>query len=140
MPVIEYRLVAGHHSAEAVERLLTQSCAMFAEVLQCPVDRIRAFAHELPATAACIGGQMASQGAPDSPFFTFYLLEGRTLEQRHRLLAGFTDLVVECLGVAREQVRGVVTLVDPEHWAIAGIPAAQARRAEVEARAHTARR
>ena len=135
MPIVKYYVVEGRHSDEQLAALLTGSCAFFAEVLECPVDRVRAFAHEFRPEVACIGGEMATDGAADAPYFRFVLLRGRSLEQRQRLLRGFTDLVVDCLGVERSRVRGGIWLVDPENWAIAGEPAAAARAAEIAARA-----
>jgi phenylpyruvate tautomerase PptA (4-oxalocrotonate tautomerase family) len=135
MPIVEYRLVAGRHEDAALRTLLRQSCEFLAEVLECPVDRVRAFVHELRPQLACAGGEMASDGAAEAPYFTVMLLRGRPEEQRHRLLAGFTDLLVDCLASDRSRIRGAVLLVDPEDWAIAGTPASVARRAEIQERA-----
>jgi len=78
---------------------------------------------------------MASEGGVEAPYFRFVLMEGRPLEQAQRLLAGFTDLLVECLGVDRSHVRGGTWSCSPDRWAIAGVPASLARTAEIEARA-----
>lgn len=135
MPIVKYYVVEDQHSDAALADLLTQSCRLFAEVLECPVDRVRAFAHEFRPQAACVGGQMVSDGAASAPYFRFVLLEGRSDEQAQRLLAGFTDLVVACLGVDRAAVRGGTWSVDPGRWAIAGVPASDLRKAEIDARA-----
>lgn len=135
MPIVEYRLIEGQHSSEQIASLLRSSCILFAEVLDSPVERIRAFADEVSPTHAAIGGELVQASGATAPFFHFYLLAGRPQEHRHRLLAGFTDLLVEHLGVDRSTVRGCVIQVDPEDWAIAGVPAARARRDEVAARA-----
>ena len=60
------------------------------------------------------------------------------LDQRHRLLAGFTDLLVETLAVRRDLVRGSCRRVEPQDWAIGGEPASVLRKDEVEARARAA--
>lgn len=60
---------------------------------------------------------------------------GRPVEQHHRVLRLFTDLIVEVLGVDPNVVRGWVTAVDPDSWSIAGEPASQVRAAEIAARA-----
>jgi 4-oxalocrotonate tautomerase len=135
MPIVEYRLPVGHHSDTEVADLLTRSCALFAEVLECPIDRVRAVAMEVWPHAMCVGGHMVSDGGQAAPYFTFFLLEGRPPGHRSRLLAGFTDLLVECLDADRSLVRGAVIVVPPDNWAIAGVPASVARKAEVEARA-----
>ncbi|MBK7622968.1 MAG: tautomerase family protein [Kineosporiaceae bacterium] len=134
MPVVTFHLVAGRHNPDAVAELLRRACALFAEVLESPIDRVRAFATLHEPELACVGGRMVADGAPEAPFFQFALLAGRPLDHRHRLLAGFTDLLVEVLGTDRALVRGGIWLVDPEDWAIGGVPAAVLRRAEVEAR------
>ena len=135
MPIVEYRLVAGQHGDEAVARLLRKSCALLSEVLEAPMERVRAVAHEVAPSRFCVGGTLVSDGADEAPYFSFFLLDGRTEEQRARLLAGFTDLIVECLGTPRDLVRGGIWIVAPSDWAIAGVPAATARRDEVAARA-----
>jgi 4-oxalocrotonate tautomerase len=110
MPIVEYRIPAQTYSAEAVADLLQRSCVLFSDELNAPIDRVRAVAHEISPSAMCVAGRLVSDGEPAAPFFTFFLLTGRPEEQRHRLLAGFTDLIVECLGVEKSLVRGSVIL------------------------------
>ena len=133
MPVVEYRLVRDGYSDEQIAALLLSSCELFAAELACPVDRVRAYAHMVEPSHACLGGHAATE-VEDAPFFSFYLLEGRSMEQRQSLLAGFTDLLVAHLGVDRARIRGTVEMVDPSHWAIAGKPASVVRQAEIAAR------
>ncbi|MEZ5116534.1 MAG: tautomerase family protein [Candidatus Nanopelagicales bacterium] len=134
MPIVTYHLVEGRHTDGAVAELLRRSCALFAEELACPVDRVRAFAHEHRAPLVCVGGDLVADGAEEAPYFHFMLLEGRPLDSAQRLLAGFTDLLVETLGVERSRVRGGMWPVEPERWAVGGVPAATVRRDEVAAR------
>ena len=133
MPILNIHLVAGQHAPEEVETLLRKCSQRFAEGLRCPIDRVRVFATEHAPRQMCLGGQMASEAAP-APYFSFIVLEGRSLEDRQMLLAGFTDLIVETLGVDRSRVRGGVTPVAPEDWSIGGTPASVLRQAEIEAR------
>lgn len=135
MPIVEYRLIAGQHHAEQIAALLRESCTLFAEVLDSPVDRVRAFADEVSPAHAAVGGELVEATGASAPFFHFYLLAGRPQEHCDRLLAGFTDLLVKHLDVERSTIRGCVIWVDPKDWAIAGVPATQVRRAEVAARA-----
>ena len=135
MPTIRYQLVQGLHTDAELRELLTRSCVLFAETLEVPADRIRAFADEVRPQAAAIGGQLVAEGATEAPFFEFVLFAGRPLEHGQQLMAGFTDLLVECLGSERSLIRGRVTFVDPDHWSIAGVPASEVRRADIEARA-----
>jgi 4-oxalocrotonate tautomerase len=134
VPIVTYHLVSGRHHHTAVGELLRRSCELFAEVLECPVDRVRAFAHEHRPELVCIGGELAATGVAEAPYFHFMLLEDRSAEQRQRLLAGFTDLLVEVLGAERSLVRGGLVLVAPEDWVIGGVPASAVGRDEVVAR------
>lgn len=134
MPVLNYHLVRGQHDPARVEKLLVRSAEFFAEVLRCPVERVRVFATEHEARQYCVGGKLAGDMEQAAPFFTFFVLEGRSLEDRQRLLAGFTDLIVEILEAPRELVRGGIARVDPDDWAIGGVPASAVRKAEIEAR------
>jgi 4-oxalocrotonate tautomerase len=139
MPVVTYRLVQGLHTDEEIAALLTRSSALFAEVVGAPIDRIRAFVEETRPQATAVAGQLVSEGAAEAPFFEFLLFAGRPVEHAHRLLEGFTDLLVEILGSERSLIRGRCQYADPDHWAIAGVPASIVRRAEVEARAAAAK-
>ena len=96
-----------------------------AEVLASPIERVRVLATLHAPQHVAVGGQLLSDGAPDAPSFHFLVLEGRPLEQCQALIAGFTDLLVECLGTDRTMVRGGIWKVAPDDWAIAGVPAAQ---------------
>lgn len=138
MPIVTYHLVQGQHSDEQLAELLTRSSRLFADVLDAPIDRIRAFVTETRPQATAVGGELVSSGATEAPFFEFLLFAGRPVEHAHRLLEGFTTLLVECLGSDRSLIRGRCQYADPDHWAIAGVPASIVRKAEVEARAAAA--
>jgi 4-oxalocrotonate tautomerase family enzyme len=132
VPVLEVHLVEGDHSPDAVARLLAETSRRYAAVLESPVERIRAYATLHPREHWAVGGET---GAAPAPYFTAIVLEGRPVEQRHRLLAELTDLVVDVLGVARSRVRGRIIQVPPDDWAIGGVPASGARPDEIAARA-----
>jgi len=135
MPVLHIHLSRGQHQAASVGELLLACSHLFAEVLEAPLDRVRVFACEYDPAQVCQGGQLVSAGAPPAPYFSFVVLQGRSLEERQRLLAGFTDLIVEHLGVERSRVRGSVQTIAPDDWAIGGQPASRLRQAEISARA-----
>ena len=104
MPVLEVHLVEGVHAAAQVAELLTRMSACYAEVLESPLERVRAYVtlHE-PAHWATGG-----VAGVEAPYFTAIVLEGRSAEQRRRLLGSFTDILVDTLGVgvrARHQVH-----------------------------------
>ena len=131
MPVLEVHLVEGDHAPAAVARLLEAASRRYAEVLESPLERIRAYATLHPREHWTVGG--ATGGAP-APYFTAIVLEGRPVEQRHRLLAELTDLLVDVLGATRSRVRGRIIQVPPDDWGIGGVPASGARRDEIAAR------
>lgn len=130
--MLEVHLVEGDHAPERLTALLERLSAAYAAVLDSPLERVRAFATlhrpELWATGGRAGG-------PPAPYFTAAVLEGRPVEQRHRLLAALTDVIVAELDVERRLVRGRVVPVHPDDWGIGGVPASAVRRGEITARA-----
>ena len=134
MPILNFHLIQGQHAPAQVETLLLKASALFAEVLACPIDRVRVFATEHAPQHFCIGGKLVSQHEQVAPYFSFIVLEGRSQEDRQRLLCGFTDLVVDILGAPRANVRGGIVPVAPSDWSIGGVLASELRQAEIEAR------
>ncbi|MEJ2887139.1 tautomerase family protein [Actinomycetospora aeridis] len=132
MPVLELHLVEGDHSPAQHAQLLELLSRRYAEVLESPIERVRASLTLHAPDHWAVGG--ATHAAP-APYFTAIVLEGRPVEQRHRLLAEVTDLIVDVLGVERSRVRGRIIQVPPDDWAIGGVPASGARREEIAARA-----
>jgi 4-oxalocrotonate tautomerase family enzyme len=131
MPILEVHLVEGRHTAAQHAALLTALSTRYAEVLESPIERVRAY------LTLHRPEHWAAAGVPgaEAPYFTAVVLEGRPAEQRRRLLAAFTDILVDVLGVERRLVRGRIIQVHPDDWAIGGVPASEARRSEVAARA-----
>ncbi|HMV54395.1 MAG TPA: tautomerase family protein [Rhodocyclaceae bacterium] len=138
MPIVNFHLVEGMTTSDQNERLLVGACRLYADVLGAPVDRIRAFITTHSPDQFAAGGDLACNNGVHAPFFDFIVLEGRPLEHRQRLHVGFTDLIVDVLGVPRAVVRGGCRRVDPEDWSIGGTLASEARAAEIRARAEAA--
>ena len=132
MPILELHLVEGDHSPAEHAELLSRLSDRYAQVLESPIGRVRAYLTLHAREHWAVGGSTRVEPAP---YFTAIVLEGRPVEQRHRLLAEVTDLIVEILGVERSRVRGRVIQVPPDDWAIGGVPASGARREEIAARA-----
>ncbi|MBW0115178.1 tautomerase family protein [Pseudonocardia abyssalis] len=131
MPIVEVHLVEGAHTPAQHSALLAALSARYAEVLDSPLPRIRAYLTLHRPEHWTAGGEPGVT----APYFTAIVLTGRPAQQRHRLLASFTDIVVDVLGVDRGVVRGRIIQVDPDDWGIAGQPASAARRAEIADRA-----
>ena len=134
MPIVSFHLVEDKYTPDQLEHLLLESSKLYAEVLKSPIERVRAFITLHKPALFAVAGKMVSSGQADAPYFTFIVLEGRPPEERHRLLSGFTDLVVDILGARRNLVRGGCTPIHPENWSIGGTPASVAREAEIRAR------
>ncbi|GAY07943.1 tautomerase family protein [Pseudonocardia sp. N23] len=131
MPIFEVHVVADRHPPERLDTLLRELSARYAEVLESPVERVRGFVTAHRAEHVSAGGVTGAE----APYATALVLRGRPAEQRHRLIAAFTDVLVDVLGAARGSVRVRIEQVDPDDWGIAGVPAAAARAAEIAARA-----
>ncbi len=138
MPVVNFHLVEGLTTPEQDERLLLGACRLYADVLRAPMERVRAFITPHRASQFAVAGELVAHNGLHAPYFDFIVLDGRPLDERHRLLAGFTDLLVDTLGVRRDLVRGSCRRIEPQDWAIGGEPASALRKDEVEARARAA--
>ncbi len=55
------------------------------------------------------------------PLVTIHLLEGRTLEQKRRLVARITDALVEETGARREMVQVRFENVSKQEWGRGGL-------------------
>lgn len=134
MPVMQIHLTRGCHGPTKIDELLVRCSKHFASVLECPVDRIRVYAIEHAPDRCCVGGKLVSEGGLVAPYFTFVLMQGRPIEVKHKLMAGFTDLIEELLKVPRGMIRGGIVPVAPEDWSIAGVPASEVRQKEIKER------
>jgi len=61
------------------------------------------------------------------PIVTIKIVEGRTKEQKHKLLETVTDAVVDSLDAAPETVRVVIEEMANDHFGIGGLPVLQYR-------------
>lgn len=134
MPILEFHLAEGRYTDVQVAALLTASSKQYAEVLGSPIERVRVFAHMVKPQYVAVGGKLVSEDGALAPYFHFLVLEGRPLDECQRLLAGFTDLIVDILECDRTLVRGACWPVPPRYWAIGGTPASIERAREIDAR------
>ena len=75
--------------------LLRRTAALFAEITESPVDRIRTQVHELPADSFAVGGIPIAESGVQAPFVTLDLLEGRPLTQHAALVERMSALDIE---------------------------------------------
>jgi 4-oxalocrotonate tautomerase len=138
MPVVNFHLISQQTTPSQDERLLKEAAKLYSEVLKSPMERVRAFITAHAAEQFVVAGELVSNNGLYAPYFDFIVLEGRPLEERHRLMAGFTDLLVDILGVQRDLVRGSCRRIEPEDWSIGGVAASELRASEMKARADAA--
>lgn len=137
MPILEYRLTEGRHTDDQIGELLLASARLYADVLKSPIQRVRVVALMHQPQHAVVAGKLVSDGAPPAPYFQFLVLEGRPVEESQELIAGFTDIMVNTLGVDRSVVRGGCWPIPPQYWGIGGTPASVLRAQEIAARETT---
>ena len=110
MPILEVHLVAGEHAAAQVAELLTRMSARYAEVLESPLERVRAYVTLHDPERWATGGVVGVE----APYFTAIVLEGRPAEQRRRLLGGVHR------HHRRHPGRGPARRARPDHPGVAG--------------------
>jgi len=134
MPIVNFHLVDDRFSDKQCQELLEKSSRLYAEVLESPIERVRAFINTYKPQMIAVAGKVIEDTALAAPYFEFVVLAGRSIEQKHRLLIGFTDLIEETLGVERSLIRGGCWPIPPEDWCIGGKIASTLRAGEVMAR------
>lgn len=133
MPVAHIHLTDCTPDQE--RRLLVEGSERYATVMGAPIERVRIFVHHLPASSVAVGGRPIADTGDPAAYFEAIAMTGRPVATRHRLIAEFTDLLVEVLAIERDLVRGMVVEVEPDHWGIAGMPASRRRATELADRA-----
>ena len=134
MPVVEFHLVEGDHDPTRIELLLRRASERCAAILEVPIERVRACVTTHRPEHWMTGGVTAAVDGDAAPYFVAAILEGRTPEQRRRLLAELTDITCDVIGATRSRVWGRIVEVPPEDWGIGGVPASRGRRPEIVAR------
>jgi len=59
------------------------------------------------------------------PIMQVFLMEGRTDEQKARLILALTDAAMESIGAPRESVRVMITEIPKIHFGVGGKTAAE---------------
>ena len=138
MPIVKFHLVDKDISDEQIEAVVEKATAIYADVLDSPIDRIRVFIELFAPNLVGVGGKLVSKGGKNAPFFEFIMMKGRSLEQRSAIAEQFTAMLADVLEVNRADIRGNCYTVEPENWSIAGSLASEIRKAEIDARAKAA--
>jgi 4-oxalocrotonate tautomerase family enzyme len=132
MPLVSIDVMEGH-SDEVHGALIEQCTALYAEIVAAPVERFRAWVNTYPPSRWGLGGQVAPERV--SPLIRVELMEGRPPETLRRLISEMSALVANILDIPIDQTRVLLREIPPTHWGIGGVPASEARAAEVAARA-----
>jgi 4-oxalocrotonate tautomerase len=61
------------------------------------------------------------QGGIQMPFAQIHILEGRTPEQKRKMLEEVTVALIKTLGVPRENVRIIIHEIPKGHWSVGGL-------------------
>ena len=134
MPFIRVDVADGV-SPSVRHRLLRETAELFAEITESPLDRVRSQVHELPAGDFAVGGVTIAESGMQAPFISVDLLQGRPIEQHTAIIERMSALVAKIMDVPIERTRLRINEVAPHDWGIGGVPAAELRRREIEARA-----
>ena len=63
------------------------------------------------------------------PFIQVTMIEGRTVEQKHALMAALTQAAIDSIGAKPESVRVALYEVSGDDWSTAGVPMSVTRAA-----------
>jgi phenylpyruvate tautomerase PptA (4-oxalocrotonate tautomerase family) len=140
MPVANIHVLAGH-PRPVLKALLREASAAFAAAIEAPPERLQVWITEVDPELYAIAGEPADEvmqrvprGQAEIPLIRMALMEGRSTEMLHRVMADLSAVVARVLGGDPQRVRVQIDHIHPDRWAI-GVPASQARAAELAARA-----
>jgi len=131
MPLIQIDVMQGLNEAQ-ITALVEQVPARYAELIEAPPARIRAIVNEVPASHWRVGGKAEPE---PTPLIRIELMRGRPPEVLSRIMTELSDLVAELLEIPVSRTRLLIREIEPDLWAIGGVPASVARADEVAARA-----
>jgi 4-oxalocrotonate tautomerase family enzyme len=134
MPYLRIDL-AGPIDPAVKRRLLHDSAALFAELIESDISRVRTLVHEVPGDSFAVGGVPVAETGEQAPYITLDLFEGRPDSQHKALCERIPRLVAEILDCPLDGIRLRVNEVFAAGWSIGGIQASEKRRAEIAARA-----
>lgn len=141
MPVANIHVLTGH-PRPLLKQLLCEAAAALSRVIEAPPERLQIWITEVDPELYAIGGRPADevlQTTPrqqaEVPLIRMALMEGRSVETLHRVMAEMSAVVSRVLGGDPTRVRVQIDHIHPDRWAIGGIPASTARAAEIAQRA-----
>lgn len=140
MPVANLHVLTGH-PREQLKNWVREASQAIADILGAPMDRLEVWVTEIEPDLWGICGVPASEVLAgqsrrenEMPFIRMILLEGRSVDQHHRLIAELTAITARLLNVDAQRIRLHIEQTHPDRWGIGGIPASVRRAAEIAAR------
>ncbi len=141
MPSAHIHVLAGH-PRPVLKQLLREASAAFAQALDAPPERLQVWITEVDPELYAIAGEPADEvlartprAQAEIPLIRMALMEGRSTETLHRVMAALSATTARVLGGDPQRVRVQIDHIHPDRWSIGGVPASQARAAELAARA-----
>lgn len=140
MPACNVIVLKGHPE-EKLKRVVRECSETLARVIDAPLDRLEVWVTEVEPALWGLRGVPADEVLPtavraevEMPFVRMVLLQGRAVEQHHRLIREITDAVARALEMKPDRIRLQIDEVHPDRWGIGGVPASIKRAAEIAAR------
>ena len=140
MPVANIHVLAGH-PRPVLKQLVREAAATLAQTLGAPVDRVQVWITEVDPALCAIAGEPADEvlarcprGEVEVPLIRMALMEGRSVETLHRVMAEMSAVTARVLGGDPQRVRVQIDHVHPDRWAIGGVSVSAARAAELARR------
>lgn len=140
MPACNVVVLRGH-ALPTLKNLVVECSNTINRVIDAPMDRLEVWITEVEPALWGLSGVPADEVLSDSkradvemPFVRMVLLQGRPVEQHHRLIREMTDTVARVLQMKPDRIRVQIDEVNPDRWGIGGVPASIRRAAEIAAR------
>ncbi|MCK7499413.1 MAG: tautomerase family protein [Comamonadaceae bacterium] len=144
MPVANLHILSGH-PRENLKSWIRETSQALSDILAAPKDRLEIWVTEIDPDLWGICGDPASEvlahtprHEAEMPFIRMVLMEGRTVEQLHRVIAELTAITARLMEVDAERIRVHIEHAHPDRWGIGGVPASIRRAAELSARQQSA--
>lgn len=141
MPVANLHVLAGH-PRENLKQWVRETSRALSDILAAPMDRLEVWVTEIDPDLWGICGIPASEVLEETPrreaempLIQMVLMEGRTVEQLHRVIAELSAITARLLDVDQDRIRVHIAHAHPDRWGIGGVPASIRRAAELAARA-----
>lgn len=141
MPVANIHVLAGHPRS-TLKQLLREFSTVFARVIEAPPERLQVWITEVDPELYAISAEPADEvlqriarADAEIPLIRMALMEGRPTEMLHRVISELSEVVARVLGGDPRRVRVQIDHIHPDRWGIGGVPASQARAAELAQRA-----